>query len=69
MHHCSIIFQHMYGLGTGQNGELKSLWSTASNTKITDLVLVDDAIIFAESLEVLVMAHDALHKEMKPLGL
>ncbi|KAG0721848.1 hypothetical protein GWK47_045601 [Chionoecetes opilio] len=29
----------------------------------------DDAVIFAESLEVLVMALEALHEEAKPLGL
>ncbi|KAG0724525.1 hypothetical protein GWK47_040428 [Chionoecetes opilio] len=39
------------------------------NTKITDLVFADDAVIFAESLEVLVMALEALHDEAKPLGL
>ena len=39
-----------------------------SNTKITDVVFVDDAVIFAESLEVLVMAR-TLHEEAKPLGL
>ena len=37
--------------------------------KITDLVFTDDAIIFAESLEILVMALEALHKEAKPLEL
>ena len=69
MRPCSITFQYSYGLGTGQSCGPNSLWSTVSNTKITDLVLVDDTVIFAESLEVLVMAHDALHKEAKPLGL
>ncbi|KAG0712241.1 hypothetical protein GWK47_018914 [Chionoecetes opilio] len=39
------------------------------NTNITDLVFADDAVIFAESLEVLVMALEALHEEAKPLGL
>ncbi|KAG0714021.1 hypothetical protein GWK47_014949 [Chionoecetes opilio] len=39
------------------------------NTKITDLVFADDAVIFAESLEVLVMALEALQEEAKPLGL
>ncbi|KAG0728677.1 hypothetical protein GWK47_031991 [Chionoecetes opilio] len=37
--------------------------------EITDLVFADDAVIFAESLEVLVMALEALHEEAKPLGL
>ncbi|KAG0714137.1 hypothetical protein GWK47_014692 [Chionoecetes opilio] len=36
--------------------------------KITDLVFADDAVIFAESLEVLVTAIEALREEAKPLG-
>ncbi|KAG0727554.1 hypothetical protein GWK47_034452 [Chionoecetes opilio] len=43
--------------------------ASVSNTKITDLVFADDAVIFAESLEVLVMALEALHEEAKPLQL
>ena len=43
--------------------------ASVGNTKITDLVFADDAAIFAESLEVLVMALEALHEEVKPLGL
>ncbi|KAG0730593.1 Retrovirus-related Pol polyprotein from type-2 retrotransposable element R2DM [Chionoecetes opilio] len=43
--------------------------ASIGNTKITDLVFADDAVIFAESLEVLVMALEALHEEAKPLGL
>ncbi|KAG0713677.1 hypothetical protein GWK47_015678 [Chionoecetes opilio] len=43
--------------------------ASVGNTKITDLVLADDAVIFAKSLEVLVMALEALHEEAKPLGL
>ncbi|KAG0692462.1 5-hydroxytryptamine receptor 1 [Chionoecetes opilio] len=37
--------------------------ASLSNTKLTDLVFADDAVIFAESLELLVMALEALHKE------
>ncbi|KAG0723026.1 LINE-1 retrotransposable element ORF2 protein [Chionoecetes opilio] len=43
--------------------------ASVGNTKITDLVFADDAVIFAESLEVLLMALEALHGEAKPLGL
>ncbi|KAG0713167.1 CCR4-NOT transcription complex subunit 11 [Chionoecetes opilio] len=43
--------------------------ASVGNTKITDLVFAYDAVIFAESLEVLVMALEALHEEAKPLGL
>ena len=39
------------------------------NTRITDLDFADDAVIFAESLEVLVSALEALHEDAKPLGL
>ena len=43
--------------------------ASAGNTEITDLVFVDDAAIFAESLEVLVVTLETLHGEVKPLGL
>ena len=43
--------------------------ASVGNTKITDVVFTDDAVIFAESLEVLMMALEALHEETKPLGL
>ena len=70
---CSITFQYLYGLGTGQSCGQKSLWSICRcqdiNTKTTDLVFANDAIIFAESLEVLMMALEVLHEEAKPLGL
>ena len=39
------------------------------NTEITDLVFTGDEVIFAELLEILVIALEALHKETKPLGL
>ena len=42
---------------------------SVGNTEITDLVFADDAAIFDESLEVLVMALETLHLEVKPLGL
>ena len=43
--------------------------TSVGNTEITDLVFADDAAIFAESLEVLVMALEALHEKVKSLGL
>ena len=42
--------------------------ASVGNTKITDLVFADDAVIFAQSLEVLVMVLEALHEEAKSLG-
>lgn len=43
--------------------------ASVGNTTVTDLVFADDAVILAESLEVLVLALEALHEEAKPLGL
>ena len=43
--------------------------ASVGNTKITDLVFADDAVILAESLDVLAMALEVLHEEAKPLGL
>ena len=43
--------------------------ASVGNTKITDLVFADDAVIFAESLEVLLIALEVLYEETKPLGL
>ena len=43
--------------------------ASVGNTKISDLVFADDAVLLAESLDVLVMALEVLHEESKPLGL
>ena len=43
--------------------------ASIGNTKITDLAFVDDVVIFAESLEVLVMAVETLHEEVEAIGL
>ena len=43
--------------------------ASVGNTMITDLVFADDAVIFAESLEILELALGVLHEEAKPLGL
>ena len=40
---------------------------SAGNTKITDYVFADDAIIFAESLDVLVVALKTIHEKTKLL--
>ncbi len=39
------------------------------NSWVADLAFADDAVILSESLEVLVLALEALHEEAKPLGL
>ena len=41
--------------------------ASVGNSKITDLVFADDAAIFAESLEVLVKALEALHEKGETL--
>ena len=70
MHPCSIAFQYLYELDNGQNCFYQShSEESVSNTKITDLVFADDAVIFVELLEVLVMVLEALHEEAKPLRL
>ena len=43
--------------------------AAVGNVRITDLDFADDAVIFAESLEVLVSALESLHEEARPLGL
>ena len=59
----------MHGLGTRQScGTVEHCGASVGNTKITDLVFADDAANFAESLEVLLMALESRHEEVKPLG-
>ena len=53
----------------GRVGEQIHCGASVGNTEITNLVFADDAAIFVESLEVLLMALEALHEEVKPLGL
>ena len=53
----------------GRGVEQSHCGASVSNTEITDPVFADEATIFAESLEVMVMVLEALHEEVKPLGL
>ena len=66
---CSITFLHCMDWVLGRVVEQSHCGASVDNTEITDLVFADDAAIFAESLEVLVMALEALHEEVKHLGL
>ncbi len=43
--------------------------ASVGNTKVTDLVFANDAVLLAESLDGLVMALQALYEEAKPLRL
>ena len=51
----------------GRVEEQSPCGASVGNTEITYLVFADDAVIFAESLEVLVKDLEALHEEVKPL--
>ena len=53
----------------GRTVEQSHCGVSAGNTEITNLVFADDAVIFGESLEVLVMTLETLHEETKLLGL
>ena len=61
------LFNTCMDLVLGRVVDQSHCGASVSNTKITDLVFADDAVIFAESLKVLVMDLEALHEEEKPL--
>ena len=63
------LFNTYMDWALGRVVEQSHCGASVGNTKITDLVFADDAVIFAEFLEVLVKALEALHEEAKPLGL
>lgn len=58
----SLLTIHELGIGL-------SFGTSVGNTKVTNLVFADDIVILSELLEVLLMAFEAMHKEVKPLGL
>ena len=60
------LFNTCMGWVLGRVVEQSHCGTSVGNTEITDLVFADDAVIFVELLEVLVMA---LHMKAKPLGL
>lgn len=43
-------------------------WATVKNSRVNGLVFASKVVILAESLEVFMLALEALHQEMKPLG-
>ncbi|XP_076049304.1 uncharacterized protein LOC143029977 [Oratosquilla oratoria] len=43
--------------------------ASISNTKVTDLLFPDDAVLLAETLEVLVAGLESLRRESRPFGL
>ena len=68
-------FPRLYGLNSGEDvGEIK-LWCIVSRSscgafvsvKISDLDFADDAVIFAEILDILLRALEVLNEELEPL--
>ena len=53
----------------GSMSERSSCSASFGNVKISDLVFTDDAVIFAETLDILLGALEVLNEESEPLGL
>ena len=53
----------------GRMSERSSCGAWFGNVKISDLDFADDAVIFAETLDILLGALEVLNEESKPLGL
>ena len=49
--------------------ERSSCGASFGNVKIFDLDFADDAVIFAETLDILLWALEVLNEELEPLGL
>ena len=49
--------------------ERSSCGASFGNVKISDLDFADDAVIFADTLDILLGAHEVLNEESEPLGL
>ena len=49
--------------------ETSSCCASFGNVKISDLDFTDDAVIFAETLDILLGALEVLNEESEPLGL
>lgn len=62
-----VIFPPVLHWVLGRVVDRSHFGTSIGNTRITDLDFVDDALIFTESQEVLVLALEALHEDVKPL--
>ena len=62
-------FQHLYGLDSREDVERSSCGTSYGNVKISDLDFTDDAVIFAETLDILMGALKVLNEELELLGL
>ena len=62
-------FQRLYGLDSGEDvGEI-SCGASFGKVKISDLDFTDEAVIFAETLDILLGALEVLKEELELLGL
>jgi len=52
----------------GRMSERSSCGASFGNVKISDLDFADDAVIFAETLDILLGALEVLNEESEPLG-
>ena len=62
-------FQCLYGLDSGRMLARSSCSASFGNVKISDLDFVDDAVIFVETLDILLGALEVLNEATEPLGL
>ena len=61
-------FQHLFGLDSAEYvGEIKRC-ASFGNVKISDLDFADDAVIFVETLDILLGALEVLNEASEPLG-
>ena len=60
-------FQHLYGLDSMEVSERSSCSESFGNVKLSDLDFADDAVIFAETLDILLGALEVLIEESEPL--
>ena len=65
----SHTFSHFYGLDSGEDVRDQAAGALIRNVKISDLDFVDDAVIFAETLDIFLWALEVLNEESEPLGL
>ena len=64
-----LTFQHCMDWIMGRMSERSSCGASFGNVKISDLDFADDAVIFAETLDILLGALEMLNEESEPLGL
>ena len=60
------IFQHFMDWILGRTSERSSCGASFGNVKISDLDFADDAVIFVETLDILLGALEVLNVESEP---